>query len=149
MVANKTGRHPLGQILYQFPADERAKVKEGIDAFIEMNIFVIDGRDICITNRSESLLQVINHIVGKPADEVEEMLKTSPTISSILAMINNDIRFAPPLSSVAPPQPVGKSTIGDSMASEKSPWTISGILGVALIAWGLIYTVYSILFKPH
>ena len=61
-----------------------------------MSIFVMDGRDICITNKSEALLQGMGHIVGKPADAVEDMLKTSPAFSSMLATINNDIRFAPP-----------------------------------------------------
>jgi hypothetical protein len=74
MVANKAGRYPLIQIIHQFPVDERAKVKQGIDALIEMNIFLMAGTDICITNKSESLLKGLAHIDGKPADAVEDML---------------------------------------------------------------------------
>lgn len=128
MVANKVGRYPLTQIISQFAANERAKVKLGIDALIEMSIFVMDGRDICITNQSEALLQGLNHIVRKPADAVEEMLKTAPAFSSTLSAINNDSRFAPPIepsrdttrSDSAPPQhtpsPGGKPTgLGDKI----------------------------------
>lgn len=101
MVANKTGRYPLAQIINQFPVHEKTRVKLGIDALIEMNIFVMDGKDICITAKSESLLKALDHIVGKPADAVEEMLKKLPEFSSLLATINKDSRFAPP--SEAPP----------------------------------------------
>lgn len=133
MVANKTGRYPLAQIVNQFPTNERAKVKEGIDALIEMQIFAIEGRDICITNRSEGLLQVINHIVGKPADAVEEMLKTSPAISSTLTMINNDIRFSPP-SDVTPAAPV---TIRSSITSTAIPASRTA----PMFSWGIVLMV--------
>lgn len=96
MVANKTGRFPLRQIINQFPLNERAKIKQGIDALIEMSIFVADGRDICITKMSEAMYQGLNYISGKPADEVEDILRKSPAFSSALDTINSDSRFAPP-----------------------------------------------------
>ena len=148
MVANKTGRYPLAQIVNQFPANERAKVKEGIDALIEMKIFAIEGRDICITNRSEGLLQVINHIPGKPADAVEEMLKTSPAISSTLATINNDIRFSPP-SDVTPATPAtthSSNTLNAIPAPGTVPMSIGNkiFLGIffVIVLLGLMKLVF-------
>lgn len=96
MVANKTGRYPLAQIISGFPENERAEVKHGIDALIEMNVFAMSGKDICITTMSESLFEALNHINGKPADAVEDMLKKHPAFSSLLARINADDRLAPP-----------------------------------------------------
>lgn len=134
MVANKTGRYPVNQIINQFPANERAKVKEGIDALIEMSIFAIDGRDICITNRSEGLLQVVNHIVGKPTNDVEEMLKTSPAISSILASINSDIRFVPP-SEVMPAATSVNDAPAATQVSEAAAMSIGNkiVMGIFLL----------------
>ncbi|MBK8401426.1 MAG: hypothetical protein IPL29_10360 [Propionivibrio sp.] len=115
MVANKVGRYPLSQIISQFPANERTKVKLGIDGLIELSIFVMDGRDICITNKSEALLQGLSHIVGKPADAVEDMLKTSPAFSATLAAINSDSRFAPP------PEPPRDTTRSNSAPPQHTP----------------------------
>lgn len=134
MVANKTGRYPLAQIIHQFPSNEQTKIKDGIDALIEMNVFVMDGRNICITEKSESLLKGLDHIVGKPADAVEEMLKTLPAFSSVLATINKDGRFAPP-SEMPSATPHSESNTSKGPATPTKPVGIGEkiVLGIFLL----------------
>lgn len=135
MVANKVGRYPLSQIISQFPVNERSKVKLGIDGLIELSIFVMDGRDICITNKSEALLQGLNHIVGKPAEVVENMLKTSPAFSSTLATINSDSRFAPP------PEPSRDTTRSNSARPQLNYTPTSGGKPTGLIVLGIFLVI--------
>lgn len=146
IVANKTGKYPLSEIISQFPVNERAKVKQGIDALIEMHIFVMDGRDICITNKSESLFQGLEHIAGKPAEAVEDMLrKTAPAFSSLLATINNDSRFAPPIDPL-PTNPRSGSASSAVTASEVKPTGLGNkiVLGVFLliVLLGLVKLIF-------
>lgn len=146
MVANKTGRFPLSQIINQFPLNERAKIKQGIDALIEMSIFVADGRDICITTMSEAMYQGLNYISGKPADEVADILRKSPAFSSALDTINSDSRFAPS-PETSPAAHLNTSASNVVPAEETMPMTMGnkifvGIL-LAIMLRGLMKVIFG------
>lgn len=95
MVAHKTGRYPLEKILNRFPSNERSKIKEGIDAVIEIGIFLMDQGDICLTNQSELFLQVLFTLQQSP-DSVPENIKTNSRVVAWLAAIDSDSRLTPP-----------------------------------------------------
>lgn len=104
MVANKTGRYPLQKIISQFQNYERVKVRQGIEALVELGIFVMQESDVCITNISEGIFQGLGDIAGRPAAEVEQELKAAPAFMGLLTAIDNDVRFAPPRSTSSTPR---------------------------------------------
>lgn len=117
MVASKSGRFPLTQIAEQFSADEQPKFVQGIDALVEMNILVIDGKDICITNISEALLQLLHSMALQTEDEFQEMIQSRAVFSSMLAQINNDARLAPPRPIMTHTTPPHKSVASEIVAA--------------------------------
>lgn len=96
MIALKTGRYPISNIINQYPVNERNNIREGIDALIELDLFAMDGNDICITNRSEGFVKGIDYMVKHSADDARDIAKIDPVFASILAAIERDSRLTPP-----------------------------------------------------
>lgn len=97
MVALKVGRYPVAKIINQFPVNEREKIKEGIDAVEKLGFFVIDGNDIQLTDKGETLFEMLPQLCQLSADERLELVKASPRVASLLTAIERDSRLSPPL----------------------------------------------------
>ncbi len=145
MVANKTGRFPLSKIINQFPENEREKIKQGIDALVEMSIFVADGTDIYITNMSEAMFQGLHYISGKPTDEVEDILRKSPAFSSALDTINSDSRFAPP-PETSPAVPLNTSASNAVPADETPRMSIGNKIFVGILLAFMLRGLTKVIF---
>jgi len=96
MVAHKVGRYSMDKILSQFPVNERGKIKQGIEATIELEFFVLDGGDVCLTDKGEKLFEVLSNVSKASNVERLEMKKLYPKTASLLDSINHDSRLTPP-----------------------------------------------------
>lgn len=97
MVALKVGRYPVAKIIDQFPVDERGRIKESIDAVKELGFFVIDESDIQLTDKGETLFELLPSLCQLSADKRLELEKTHPRAASLLTAIACDSRLSPPL----------------------------------------------------
>lgn len=97
MVAFKVVRYPVAKIIDQFPVDERGKIKESIDAVEELGFFVIDKNDIQLTDKGETLFEMLPQLCQQSADERLELAKKYPGAASLLTAIGRDSRLSPPL----------------------------------------------------
>ncbi len=96
MVAAKSVQFPLNKIISQLSTQEKDKVTQGISALIELEIFVMDGNDICITEHSEWLLRVLDYLSGKSEKEIQDELKKHPKLATFMTTILSDHRLSPP-----------------------------------------------------
>lgn len=133
MIARKTGRFPLDQILLQYPADDREKLRQGVEALVDLNILAREGRDICITNRSEALLQGLGELASWSRGAAVQFLESAPALSSILGQIDKDLRLDPVATPLLPTAGRGKRPAAP--ASSTSHSSIGGMIfaGISLV----------------
>ncbi|MBI2286086.1 MAG: hypothetical protein HYU79_01245 [Nitrosomonadales bacterium] len=141
MVVFKVGRYPVSKIINQFPIAERRKVKEGIDAVTELGFFVMDENDICLTDKGETLFEVLSQVIQLSVAERLELAKTHPRIASLLTSIGRDSRLMPPS------LPANVTSDSKATATRPTQWTIGNIFSVAFLGYAFIYTFYLLFIK--
>jgi hypothetical protein len=101
MIALKVVRYPLNKIISQnilvsqLSIEEQKHIRNGIEALVELGIFVQDRNDICLTNFSEGLIKIYDNFSLGTAEQVNEELKSSPKVQSVFDTIERDYRFSP------------------------------------------------------
>lgn len=136
MVKNKTGSFPLKSLLGQLPGNERGPVQHGIQAFVDLNLLVVKGGLIHITNRSEAAFQFLGMMSSGSHEEVERSLANSPAIAKLLKDINDEIRLRP-LNTTPTIAPVSQSKIASSnKPAHMSSWAKIGL--TIFLVWVLL-----------
>ena len=146
MVAFKVGRYPVGKIINQFPVDERGKIKEGIDAVTELGFFVMDGGDICLTDKGEALYEWLSKVSQMSADERLEIKKAYPKSDSMLAAIERDSRLTP-LPDLSAPTTNSSTTLHPDTIPGYKPLTFWNKIFLAILAIWMLLGVMKLIFR--
>lgn len=144
MVAFKCGRYPVNKIINQFPVVERRKIKESIDAVVELGFFVMEGSDIQLTDKGEMLFQALFEVSQKSADERHELAITAPKFAALLTAIQLDSRLTPPpVTSVAPVN--SNTTSSANTAYEPKPPSFGDKFALAFLLIAVLTTLVKII----
>lgn len=147
MVAFKCGRYPVDKIINQFPVIERRKIKESIDAVVELGFFVMVGSDIQLTDKGEMLYQSLFEVSRKSADERNELAKTAPMFAALLTTIQQDSRLNPPSTPTTSAATTSSSTKPHTdVIPGHTPLTLGNKIFLAVLATWMLLGAIKLIF---
>lgn len=77
------------------PVSERADVRRGLDALLELGLLAMSGEDIGFTSKGKVFLAHVQRAHGQTPSAYEHDEKSAPLLAAILAAIEEDQRFVP------------------------------------------------------
>ena len=134
MVLARSTRIPLKQVLNGLSFEEGEKIQEGIDAIVSIKLCIMDGSDICKTQKGEIFAAFLTALSAS-ADSVDENAYDHPIITPILEAIERDSRLIPPQEVSKPNRTVAEPTSINHISNSTNTGSVAKI---AMVVFAIV-----------